>query len=436
MRHLGSTTAGLRIHRRGFLDMGVAGLGGLSLSLALRHSAIAAPESKTPAEKNVIVIFLTGGPATIDMWDMKPQASQNIRGPFRPIDTAVHGVQICEFMPQLATTLQRATLVRSVTHTIAEHAEGQTYVMTGNRPTPTAAAPSLGSLAARLLSTQSGMPTYMTMGSVPAAGAGDLGAADDPFELVSVSGPRGQTEGDVIGLPAGFTAADLERRRTLLQRIDRKFDGLTDADLPKQLDRFEQQAFEILRSDKINQALNLAAETPSVRERYGSSPLGGQALAARRLIEAGARFVTIGFGDWDTHLNNFTRLQTTLLPQLDRALAALLHDLDERGLLDETIVYCTGEFGRTPTVNAAAGRDHWARTMTALLAGGSFRRGHVHGATDADGSEPTTDACSPDDLSASIFAQLGFAPQQMIATRSGRPLPLFRNGTAIRAIVN
>jgi hypothetical protein len=247
-------------------------------------------------------------------------------------------------------------------------------------------------------------------------------------------GREERNSGDKIGLPAGFTAADLDRRRRLLNRLDRKLDGFPSADLPPQLDRFEQEALEILRSDKINQALQVDVEPPETRERYGRSPLGGQLLAARRLVEAGARFVTVGHGDWDTHANNFTRLQSALLPQLDTALSALLVDLQDRGLLRETIVYCTGEFGRTPAVNSAAGRDHWARTMTALIAGGGFRRGSVYGATDETGSEPISGACSPDDLSATLFAQLGFPPTHALTTRTGRPVPLFRHGVPIAGL--
>ncbi len=420
--------------RRGYLRIGAAGLGGLSLSMALRLAATAATSAAPPA-KNVIAIFLVGGPSSIDMWDMKPEARQAVRGEFRPIETSQPGVQICEHMPRLAKSLHLTTLIRSVTHTIAEHTEGQAYVMTGNRPSPARIAPSLGSLASRLLDSAGGMPTYMTMGTVPSPQAGDLGTAYDPFALAAASGQQEPSEGDVIGLSAGFTAADLDRRRKLLQQIDRKLDGRPTTDLPAQLDRFEAQAFEILRSDRINQALNLDAEPPAVREKYGRSSLGGQALAARRLIEAGARFITLGYGDWDTHTNNFTRLQNTLLPQLDGALSGLIGDLHERGLLQDTIVYCTGEFGRTPLVNTAAGRDHWARSMTALMAGGAFRRGHIHGATDSEGGEPTSDGCSPDDLSATIFSQLGFSAAHTVTTQTGRPIPLFRNGRTIDAIV-
>jgi len=426
------------LNRRAFLRVGTAGLAGLSLSAALRraHAAQAAPAAAAPAPaKNVIMLFLTGGPATIDMWDMKPDAPETIRGEFKPRETSLPGVQICEHMPSLARAMHRVALVRSLTHTIAEHSQGAAYVMTGNRPNPALEYPSLGSLAARLLAADSGVPPYATIGAIPSAGAGDLGSDLNPFEISMAGARRGeQQRSDRLGLPDGFSVSDLERRERVLARLDERMRRY-DAELPWQLDRFQQQALDILRSDKINKALDVASLPPAEREPYGASPLGDSLLAARRLIGAGARFVTVGFGDWDTHANNFTRLRTTLLPELDRGLAALLGDLDQRGLLAETIVYCTGEFGRTPGVNGAAGRDHWARSMTALMAGGGLRPG-VYGATDPLGQEPSQDSCSPDDVSATIFHQLGFPPMHQVQNRAGRPIALFRNGRVLSNVIS
>jgi len=428
------TSQSCGVSRRAFLRVGT--IAGLSLAYALKVGAMARVGESAPRAKNVIMIFLTGGPATIDMWDMKPEAPSGIRGEFRPRETAVPGLQICEHMPRLAAAVNLATLVRSVSHTIAEHTQGTAYVMTGNRPTPATDYPSLGSLSARLLGSTSGTPPYLTLGAVATSGAGDLGAALNPFAIAAARGRGEERRSDELGLPSGFTVIDLERRQQVLARLDQRMRSRDGAELPQQLDRFQQQALEMLRSDKINQALDVSRESPSVREQYGPAALGRNALAARRLIEAGARFVTVGIGDWDTHANNFSRLSATLLPELDRSLAALLTDLDQRGLLQETIVYCTGEFGRTPSVNAAGGRDHWARAMTALVAGGGFRAGSAYGATDDEGGEPTSDACSPDDLSATIFHQLGFSPEHQVLHRSGRPLVLFRDGRVLSSLVS
>jgi len=420
--------------RRSFLRVGTAGLAGLTLGEALRAEEPGRPAAATPPARNVILLFLTGGASTIDMWDMKPEAPAAIRGEFLPGETSVPGVQICEDMPRLAKAFRLATLVRSVAHTIAEHTEGQRYLMTGNAPSPAVESASLGSLASHLLTSRGGVPAYATLGDVPAAASGDLGAAFNPFAIPAIARSETEQTDERIGLPEGFTPDDLARRLRIRDRLDRRLAGGPPKDLPAQLDRFHAEAVEILRSDKIHRALQVSLEPAATRESYGQSVLGQQTLAARRLVEAGARFVTIGFGDWDTHANNFTRLRQSLLPDLDRALAALLADLEDRGLLRETIVYCTGEFGRTPAINGTAGRDHWARTMTSLVAGGGFRRGHVHGATDEEGFEPIEGKCSPDDLSATIFRQLGFEPTQTVTTRAGRPVPIFRSGTPIDAL--
>jgi len=416
-----------RTNRRHFLQIGTASAIGLSLTGALPRRVRG--EDKPPAARNVIMIFLTGGPPTIDMWDMKPGAPEKVRGEFKERETSVPGVRICEHLPKLAAAIHQVTLVRSVTHAIAEHTQGVRYVMTGNTPSPAAEHPSLGSLSAKLLPSRQGTPPYMTIGDVPAAGAGDVGVACNPFAINA-----GGTTGGGIGLPDGFTVADLQRRELVLKQLDRRMREFESAEFPRQLSRFQEQALDILRSDRINKALDLSAESSATSEAYGASQFGRNMLVARRLVEAGARFVTIGFGDWDTHANNFTRLRTSLLPQLDQGLAALLSDLQERGLLSETIVYCTGEFGRTPTVNTTAGRDHWARSMTALLAGGGIQAGFVHGSTDEEGREPLEQACSPDDLSATIFAQLGFSPEHHVENRNSRPVPLFKFGQVVRSI--
>lgn len=425
----------LKVPRRDFFRIGSAGLLGLSLPNLLRQRASSASEATTPRAKNVIMIFLTGGPATIDMWDMKPTAPATIRGEFQPVETSVMGIQICELMPKLARQIHRVTLVRSVTHSIPEHTQGAAYVMTGNQPSPAFEYPSLGSLSASLLSSNHGVPTFMSVGSPPSLGAGELGTALNPFEFSMAEQQPSMAATSGVGLPAGFSSLDLERRQRVLERIDRPMRAFDTSPLPRQLSRFQGEALDVLRSDRINKALQLENESDDQRQKYGAGFLGRSTLAARRLIEAGARFVTIGFGDWDTHLNNFTRLRTSLLPQLDQALASLINDLQERGLLEDTIVYCTGEFGRTPDVNSSAGRDHWSRTMTALLAGGGFRQGFVYGATDANGNDPVNDACTPDDLGASIFHQLGFSPTHTVLTQSGRPVPLFRNGNVLQGLI-
>jgi hypothetical protein len=421
-----------RSGRRDFLRWGFSSGCALGVGGIARRAAAASAES--PRAKNAIMIFLTGGPGTIDLWDLKPDAPDRVRGEFRPIETSAPGVRICEHLPRLAEQMRRVALVRSVTHTIAEHTQGQAYMMTGNRPGPTTDFPSLGAMSAALLPVQRGTPRYVTLGPVPSANAGELGAAYHPLEITLGGGSAGVTAVESIGLPDGFAPADLTRREQLLAKIEERFEPFESAPVAQRLSQFQHDALELLRSDKIRKALDLTREPEPIRERYGESRPARGALVARRLIEAGARFVTLGFGDWDTHDNHFTRLRGGLLPQLDQTLAALIADLAERGMLDETLVYCAGEFGRTPFVNENAGRDHWSKAMSVLLAGGGLRPGVV-GATDEHAAEPIEQACSPDDVSATLFHQLGFKPQAKLTTPSGRESPLFRSGAPIRDLI-
>jgi uncharacterized protein (DUF1501 family) len=237
-----------------------------------------------------------------------------------------------------------------------------------------------------------------------------------------------------MSLPPGFTLRDLDARDALRGRFDRGLRALDSAAAMEGLDRFHRQAAEILHSDRVRAALDLSREPAALRDDYARTPLGQGALAARRLIEAGARFVTLGFGGWDTHGDNFRTLRARLLPTLDKALSALVRDLESHGLLGETIVVCGGEFGRTPRVNATPGRDHWSRSMAVLLAGGGIPGGTVFGATDERAMAPCRDACSPDDLAATVFRRLGFGPWHEVSSAGGRPIPIFREGRCLEPL--
>ena len=417
--------------RRHFLRVGAAGLFGLSLADLLRADATS---GRKPKATGVIQIWLGGGPSTIDMWDLKPDAPQNIRGEFRPIPTKADGVLICEHLPKTAGIMDRCALVRSLSHEITAHGPGSVYMATGHVPSAATEYPALGALAAKLLAPTWAMPPYVVFNTAKAAGyppgAGYLGSSFGPFE---VEGSTVRIDG--LGLPTGFTPAQLADRKKLRDQFDARFKALDDADVPAGLDRFQQQAVDILRSNKTRDAFDTAKEPAKVREDYGPSPFGQSVLTARRLIEAGARFVTVGLGGWDTHAGNFQMLRGQLLPQLDQALAALITDLDTRGLLDSTIVYCAGEFGRTPRVNGQAGRDHWARAMSVFVAGGGIRRGFVLGGTDANGSAPTGDPCTPADIAATVFQQLGVEPTRELRSPGGRPMTAFRDGKVLEGLV-
>src|SRR5262249_51017819 len=329
------------------------------------------------------------------------------RGDFKPIATKVDGLQISEHLPKMAAVADRVTVVRSLAHTIPSHFPGTVYMTTGNKPTPALQYPAMGSLVTKLLPAEKGVPPYVTFGDLRGGAAGQagyLGTAYNPF-VVEGSAPAQGGQGPAanprvrgITLPTGFPLDELENRDRLLQGFDRTFQQADKAsDLVDGLDTFHKQALEILRSDRTRKAFDLNLEKPELRARYGPEGFGQAALAARRLVEAGVRFVTISLGGWDTHQRNFEALSKRLLPQVVQTLSARIEGLDARGLLDRTVVYCAGEFGRTPKVNKNAGRDHWARSMAVALAGGGFRRGYVHGSTDAQGMAPATEPCTPED---------------------------------------
>jgi uncharacterized protein DUF1501 len=387
------------------------------------------------------------------MWDLKPDAPDGIRGEFKPIDTNVPGIQISEHLPQMAKIADKVTIIRSLAHSIPSHEIATTFMTTGNKPTAALQYPSLGSITAKMLSVDKGLPPFVCMGDVrggKATSAGYLGAGYNAFLVEGNVGgrPNAQAKGKAvpagnlsvrgITLPGNFTLEALERREELLQKFDEGLKSIDGSDeLAEGLDTFHRQALEILRSDKTKRAFNLAAESQATRDRYGATPFGQGLLAARRMVEAGVRFVTIGLGGWDTHESNFQRLKERNLPPVDTGLSALIEDLDQRGLLDSTIVYCAGEFGRTPKINnrGSGGRDHWARSMAVVVAGGGFKRGCVFGSTDANGMVPATDPCSPDDVSATILGQLGIDKSMELATPTGRRVQLFREGRVLDKIL-
>jgi hypothetical protein len=426
-------------YRRDFLKIGAAGIFGLSLPELLRLRAQATTNNAAPARRaeGVILIWLAGGPATIDMWDLRPDAPDNIRGEFRQINTTAPGMQICEHLPQMAQVGNKITIVRSLAHFIPSHGLATVHMTTGNRPTPALQYPAYGSLATRLMPNNPSVPANVSFGSLRGGQAGDggyLGSAFNPFIVNAPNGNNVNIQG--ITLPTGFTLQQLENRNNLLQTFDNTFQQLDNSsDLMNGMDAFHRQAVEILSSNATRDAFNLNQESNETKTRYGNTPFGRSVLTARRLIEAGVRFVTVTTGGWDTHGQNFTRLRNNLLPPVDTALSALIADLDQRGKLNSTIVMCAGEFNRTPRINNNAGRDHWARSMSCVLAGGGFRRGHVHGSTDTSGMAPATDPCLPDDIAATMFHNLGIDPQHELMTPTGRPIQLFREGRVINQIL-
>jgi hypothetical protein len=424
------------VHRRDFLKIGTAGLLGLTLPEALRQEALAARKGEAGGKAtSIIMVWLAGGPSTIDMWDLKPEAPEGIRGEFKPIKTSAPGIEISEHLPKIARVMDRGLIVRSLYHNIGAHNLGTVYMTTGNRPTPAIKYPVLGSLTAKMLPTPPGIPAFVSMTRIREQSAGYLGTAYNPFEVEGNAG-RGELRVKGISLPNGFSLADLEQRNKLLGKFDQHFQTVDQAaNLAEGLDEFQQKALDILRSDRTKKAFDLNAEDDKTRELYGKDSFGQGALAARRLVEAGVRFVTVGTGGWDTHQDNFKKLSDRLLPPVDQVVSALVTDLDQRGLLDSTIVYVAGEFNRTPKINQRAGRDHWGRSLGVFMAGGGLRRGYAHGTTDDKGMAPGKDPCTPDDICATMFHCLGFKPDHELTTQTARPMSIFREGKVLQALL-
>lgn len=419
------------INRRQVLQVGALGAG-LSLSQCLRIAA--AGEVDAANQRSAILVFLKGGPSHQDMFDMKPDAPSEYRGEFRPISTNVTGIEICEHLPRLARQADRLAIVRGITHNLADHGLGTRYLLTGNRPIPLLKFPAYGSVASKELPAAPDVPPHVAIDE-DLEGPGYLGTQYGA--LATGEKPRGGRPFSVRGitLDDGLSIERFNRRRLLADEVDTFFNEYENLDDEvRGLDDFSRRSHQIIGSSRTREAFNLGREPQQIHERFGPSETGQSLLLACRLIEAGVRFVTVVIDGWDTHSDNFKELKTNLLPQFDQGFAALIDTLSQRGLLDSTAVMATGEFGRTPKVNGQRGRDHWARAMFAVLAGGAIRGGQAIGQTDDKAAEPAGDGFSPDDLAATFYHHIGIDPCTEYHTNTGRPVMLVRDGRIVRQL--
>lgn len=433
--------------RRALLRAGVLGALGLGLDdlFRLRASTIAQDAYGTeptlvgsPRAKSCILIWLAGGPSHIDTFDPKPGAPSDVKGEFSPIETSIPGVQISEVFPGLAKVLDRATLIRSMTSPEAEHDRAAHHLLTGYRPSPALVYPSLGSVVAKVRGFESStLPPHAAIPSAPLfASSGYLTPAYDPFAIGGDPSQPGFRVRDLTP-PDRLTLDRLRRRRSMVASLDRfAADAVVDTPLTTSRDSFADQAFDLLTSDAAQRAFQIETETDEVRDRYGRTQLGQSLLLARRLVESGVSFVTVndqGGGPlgWDTHVGNFPAIKDNLAPPIDLGVSALITDLADRGLLDETLVVLMGEFGRTPKINDQAGRDHHGRANSLLLAGGGMPSGFVLGATDSRADQPSERPVSPSDLAATLFTALGINPDHRFQTPDGQPIRLVDEGHAI-----
>jgi len=440
---------GPNLSRRQLLQIGAANLLGLGLPSLLKADASRSNVGKTARADACIIIFLNGGPSHLDMWDMKPDAPAEIRGEFKPIASSVPGLQVSEHLPKLAKRMHLATLVRSMQHGVNNaHAAGVYCGMTGHdrgelgggaKPTDH---PAIGSVLGMVRPPQTAVVPYVSMPYITKEGAGGppqpgffggwLGRTHDPMFIL-----RDPNAAD-FGLPELTLADDvpgarLGDRRDLIGRLS----GTPDSSrLSQEMKGFQTRAFDLLTSPVTQKAFQLDREPAKVRDAYGRNIYGQSVLLSRRLIEAGTRLSCVSWAPdanatWDTHGQNFKSLKERLLPQLDAAVATLLDDLQDRGMLDRTVVAVMGEFGRTPKVNAGAGRDHWNFCYSLMLAGGGFQRGLVYGASDRIGGRPSLNPLTPADIVATIYDALGLPADMELRDRLDRPFQLVPWGSSV-----
>jgi hypothetical protein len=427
------------INRRDFIRVGTLGFVGLSLPDLFRMQAASADGGSTAKAKSVIVLWMDGGPPQHDTWDPKPNAPSNIRGEFKPISTNATGVQICELLPKMAQQMDKVALLRTLTHNEGAHERAQHLLLTGWHPLPSLVYPSMGAVTAKELGPVGALPPYVAIPSSSfASGYGGAGYLEASFNPFSVGGDPNNAKFTVrdVALPDGMTVERFDRRRTLLQALDGTFKRFEGTPVQASRDTFYNRAYDIISSPEAKKAFNIAEEPDKVRDRYGRTTFGQSCLLARRMVEAGVRFVTVAMGGWDTHSDNFKQLRNELLTPLDNGYSALLEDLHQRGLLDSTLVVWMGEFGRTPQVNQLAGRDHWPDTSCALFAGAGVRGGQVIGATDAEGGKPVDRKVSPEDLVTTVYAKLGIDWDKQYQTPQNRPIKIVTNGEPIKELVS
>lgn len=429
-------------NRRRVLELGASALG-LSLIDVLRARSLAA-ESTSPAtrsKKSLIVFWTHGGMSQQDTYDMKPDAPAEFRGPYAPIATSAPGVQVTERFPRQAPLMHRLSIVRSVNHQNGIHAPSAHWMQTGYfGPTLARNAPqkpSLGSVIARCRDArQSQMPPYVAIPKAEAfgyQGAVYLGAAYNPFELGADPNAHDFRVPN-LALPKELSLESVQDRARLLREFDTLRRDVDRSGTLEGLNGFKAQALEMVAGDRVREAFDLNRETPQLRDRYGRHLYGQSAILARRLIEAGTTCVTINTGYWDHHNDIEKGLEEQLSP-LDAAIAALVEDLEARGMLDEVVILCAGEFGRTPLINGHAGRDHWANCFSVLLGGGGLQGGRIVGSSEPRGGNVHDRPVSPHDLLATLYHALGIPLDTHFNDATGRPVSIVNTGRPIRELL-
>ena len=427
------------LSRRDALRVGTAALFGTAVGLPRLLA------EKPAKDVSLIFVFLHGGQSHLDTFDLKPDAPAEFRGEFNPAKTKTPGVEICDLLPKMATQTDKYSLVRSFRHHNSDHGPADHYILTGYFPqagfnpnlSPNNQRPCVGSVVSRKLGPRGSVPAYVALPKMhPSGGPAYLGAAHAPFVIDADPSAPNFTVPDLAPPPV-IAAERLDDRRKLLETVDR-FHRSAEAKANRAagaVGTFRDKAFDLMTSPATKTAFDIQSEPAKMRDEYGRHTLGQSCLAARRLVEAGVRCVTIDHSNWDTHDGNFAVLKNSLLPAFDTAISTLFRDLADRGMLDSTLVVVTGEFGRTPRINKNAGRDHWGPAFTVLLGGGGIKGGRVVGKTDARAERPATDPYGPEDLFATMYALMGISPKDEFHTPDGRPVAIVNNGRVMNELV-
>ena len=433
------------LRRRDFLQLGVGSLGlaGMLQARALAGPALSRGSARPGDRVNCIMIWLDGGPSHYETFDPKPDAPVEIRGALDTIPTAVPGLRFSEAVPEIAKVADKVTVVRSICHKDPNHGGGNHYMMTGARtPVPVACGasvtfhPSFGSVVSYQRGLRHGLPAYVSLPRVSRSGGPNfLGAKNAPFVISGNPQDKSFQVRDVV-LPADISEGRAASRRELrasLDRMRRHTDRLAE-DPAVNFDQYFQQGVDLVLSPRAQAAFDLGREDAKVRDAYGRHDFGQRLLLARRLVEVGVSWLTVYSGGWDHHTKLFDAYRGEQVRKMDQGVAALINDLDARGLLDTTLVLLLGEFGRTPKVNKDAGRDHWPHAMSVLMAGAGVPRGQVVGATDAKGYHASENIYRPEDFAASVYTKMGVDHAQMLHTNTGRPVQLVNNGRLIKEV--
>lgn len=426
------------LSRRGFLAAGA--FGGLGISLAeLLMLQDAKAEQKSydfiqAKAKSVIHVFLPGGMAQQESFDPKPYSPLEYRGEFRTVKTNT-GEEFCETIPNLAKIADKFSVIRSMTHGEAAHERGTHNMFTGYKPSPALVFPSFGSVVSHEYGPRNNLPPYVCVPNVPNefAGSGYLSSSFGPFALGN-DPSRSDFKVRDLNLASGVDAERFVRRKSALEIVNQNFTSATSADNVSAMGTFYERAYGLLDSPAAREAFDISKEDNALRDRYGRNEAGQRLLMARRLVEAGVRLVTVTYGGWDMHVQITTSMRRTM-PSLDVALATLLDDLSQRGMLDETLVIVSSEFGRTPKINPDAGRDHWPKVFSTMLAGGGIKGGMIYGSSDATASEPENDPVSPEDLATTMYQLLGIVADKELMAPGDRPIEIVDGGKVIEGLL-